>query len=117
MVLSSGNSFTQGITFNGMDLECVSSYKYLGLIFTRNGNLTKMEDDRIDKAQKASFAIRQAISTSHNVSVDLAMSLFDKQIEPILLYGSPVWGLPNSNCNIRLKYDNVNTSTLKKTNI
>ena len=90
MVLSGGNAQARDIKFEDIELECVSSYKYLGLIFSRNGNITKMEEDRIEKAQKASFVIRQAISTSQNVSVNLALSLFDKQIEPILLYGCPI---------------------------
>jgi len=113
MILSPGNAHTKDIVYDGTSLECVSTYKYLGLIFSSNGNIGKMEDDRIDKARKASFAIRQAISTSHNISVKLALSLFDKQIEPILLYGCPIWGLPSSNSTIRLKCDSINTKQLK----
>ena len=30
------------------------------------------------------------------MSVRLALSLFDKQITPILLYGCPIWSLPDS---------------------
>ncbi len=83
-------------------------------MWSRNGNLNKMEQDRVGKAQKASFVIRKAINTSHNVSVNLALSLLDKQIQPILLYGCPIWGFPSSNCSIRFKYDNFNTKHLKK---
>ena len=66
------------------------------------------------KAKRASFAIRQALSTSQNVSIDLYMSLFDKQIEPILLYGCPIWGMPSSNCTIKVKGDNINSSKLRE---
>ncbi len=73
-----------------------------------------MEEDRINKAWKASFVILQAICTSDKFSVKLALSLFDKQIEPILLYGCPIWGIPSSNCSIRLKYNKIETKQLKK---
>ena len=43
-----------------------------------------MIEERVTKAKQASFVLRQDLSTSQNVSVYLYMSLFDKQIEPIL---------------------------------
>ncbi len=114
MVLSAGNAYVNDIQFNNDFLECVSTYKYLGLVWSRNGNLTRMEQDRVEKARKASFAIQKAISTSQNVSVDHALSLLDKQLEPILQYGCPIWGFPSNNCSIRLKYDSIDTKQLKK---
>ena len=39
----------------------------------------------------------QACSAIGNVSVKLAMTLFDKQIAPILTYGAPIWGLLKAN--------------------
>ncbi len=104
MVLSAGNAFVKDIKFNSVTLECVSTYKYLGLVWSRNGNLNHMEKDRVKKAKKASFIICKALSTSQNISVKLALSFFDKQIKPILfLYDCPIWGFPPSNCSIRLK--------------
>ncbi len=114
MVQSAGNAYVNDIQFNNDFLECVSTYKYLGLVWSRNGNLTRMEQDRVEKAWKASFAIRKAISTSQNVSVDLALFLLHKQLEPILLYGCQIWGFPSNNCSIRLKYDFIDTKQLKK---
>ncbi len=73
-----------------------------------------MEEDRIIKARKALFVIRQALSSSHSISTRLSLSLFDKQIEPILLYGCPIWGIPSSNCTIRIKNMGINTKHLKK---
>ncbi len=55
MVLSAGHSRIDDIKFDNNTLECVSSYKYVGPIFSRNGKFTKMEEDRINKARKASF--------------------------------------------------------------
>ncbi len=63
MVLSAGTSQIKDVLFDGELLECVPSYKYLGLVFSSNGNLGKMED-MINKARKALFVIRQAIKLS-----------------------------------------------------
>ena len=42
-------------------------------------------------------AIRKALVTSGNVSVPLAMELFDSKIEPILTYGNVILGIERNN--------------------
>ena len=42
--------------------------------------------------------IMQAISTNDaNISPQLALNLFDRQIEPILHYGAAIWSVPRTN--------------------
>ncbi len=113
MVLSIGCSQLKDIHINGETLECVSNYTYLGLMGSRNGNVSKMEENWIKQARNAMFAIKHAISSSYNISVQLSLPLLDKQIEQILLYGSPVWGIPISNRAVRLKLSQTNTKQLK----
>ena len=55
---------------------------------------TGILDDRINKASKCVYSIRNALSHNSNISVPLAMTLFDKQVSPILLYGCTNWA-PN----------------------
>ncbi len=50
MVLSAGHSRIDDMKFDNNTLECVSSYKYLELIFSRTGKFTKMEGNRTNKA-------------------------------------------------------------------
>ena len=57
IVLSSRRSRIEGITFWDEDLQCVDTYKYLGLIISSEGSIGKMEEDRVTKAKRASFAI------------------------------------------------------------
>ncbi len=45
MVLSIGCSQLKHIHINSEALECVSNYKYVGLMWSRNGNVSKMEED------------------------------------------------------------------------
>ena len=61
----------------------------------------------------ATFAIRQALRSSQNVSVNLYMSLFDEQIKLILLYGCPIWGMPSHNCTIKVK-GNISSGNLRE---
>ncbi len=55
-------------------------------------------------AQRSSFTIIQAFSTSQNVSVKIALSLFDHQSEPILLYGCPTLREESSRTNVILQF-------------
>ena len=72
-------------------------YKYLGVEITDNCEFRLAKEERVLKARKAVFTIRQALTTSGNVSVNLAMKLFDSKIEPVLTYGSIIWGIESSN--------------------
>ena len=97
-VMVLGNSFTKNTSFklNNTVLENVKNFQYLGFDIAYNGNLNVMENDRIVKARKVANMVLQALRTNRNVSASLAMSIFYKQIAPILLYGCPIWSLPRS---------------------
>ena len=48
------------------------------------------------KANRAAYVLRQSLSTngsSNIIDVKLALSLFDKLVSPVLLYGCCVWGV------------------------
>ncbi len=87
----------QPLSIGGAEIEWVSSYKYLGMIVSSDGKFHKAVADRVDKATKAMYSIRNAISHYENISVSLANTLFEKQLSPILLYGSVLWILPEVN--------------------
>jgi hypothetical protein len=92
------------LTLDNHTIEEVTQFKYLGFIIQHNGTFVKTIDDRIDKAMKCSYIVRNAIGHQSNVSVQLAMSIFQKQVSPILLYGCSIWAAPkvNTHLNIRL---------------
>ena len=62
MVMLAGKTQIQGITFRGQELECVHSYKYLGLVLSSEGSMKKMEVVRVTKAKRASFALRPPLN-------------------------------------------------------
>ena len=102
-----GNANCPTFTYGNNTLEIVDKYKYLGMIITKNGNINKMIEDRISKARKAIFLIKRALSTSCNVSPKLALSIFDKKIAPILLYGCPIWGIRPRKEQISIKLQTI----------
>ena len=60
--------------------------------------------------------IKQVLSTSGNVSIKLAKKLFESKIEPILTYGSIIWGVERSTNTVTLnglKYDDTLKSIKK----
>ena len=61
-----------------------------------NRKYSNLINDRVLKAKRVSNMVIQALRTNKNVSVRLALSLFDKQITPILLYECPIWSFPGS---------------------
>ena len=54
-------------------------------------------EDRILKANRAIYMVKQALSTDANINCSLTMNIFQKQILPILTYGCAIWGLPKEN--------------------
>ena len=94
MILGKTYSKNDSFKLNGMSLENVKTYQYLGLEISHNGNIKNMITDRIKKAQRVSNMVLQALRTDKNISSSLATSIFEKQIAPILLYGCPIWCLP-----------------------
>ena len=115
LIVGSNNSEDQCncFTINENELEIVKSYKYLGLIVNSNGKVNKMIDDRISKAKTAMYMLKKALATSVNVSVLLATKLFDKSISPILLYGCPIWGMPECKNVINMKFSKLPNSNVK----
>ena len=82
---------------NGQRLEVVNEYKYLGHVFT-----TKMSTNvaLVNLAARGKAAVNHICKTVRKLSFvmpDLFFKMFECQILPILLYGSEIWGLNNSN--------------------
>ena len=96
MVFSKRGSHLVDLSFRGIPLECVKNYNYLGFNLSNNGKMSHVIRDRINKSSRVANMVLQAIRTTGNVNVKLAMSIFDKQIAPILLYGTSIWSPPQS---------------------
>ena len=93
-----------GFYYNNAILPQSHEYKYLGIIFTYNGQLKIAAEQLADRARKAYYSIKHSFTCSNYLSVKSLLKLYYSLIEPILLYGSEIW-ISDYNINI-LKSDN-----------
>ena len=71
-------------------LDVVQIYKYLGVMIYSNGKFSNTMSDRLSKAKRTLFLVKRALYTTRCISVRVALSVFDKQILPILYHGSVI---------------------------
>ena len=83
-------------TYEGQNLEVVECYKYLGTMISRTGSFKLNHAYLKNKGLKARYAITRNIGLDCKAST--IMKLFQKMVEPILLYNCEVAQacIPNS---------------------
>ena len=104
------------INYSGKKLEQVRSMAYLGFEISDNCNITSIIGDRIAKANKVGNMVLHALRTNKNVSSQLALSIFNKQISPILLYGCAVWSPPRTSNLIYVENEIEHINTRRRVN-
>ena len=78
-------------SYLSQNLEMVQDFTYLGVTFSASGSFTKAAQNLRDKANKAMFPLLDT-TFKFCLGIPTSLSLFDKLIEPIVLYGSEIWG-------------------------
>jgi hypothetical protein len=78
-------------------ISVVGAYKYLGIYFTTKISFTHACQDLVCKAKRAVLSILRSMYKFQNDSVEVFFRLFDKQVEPIVQYGSEIWGIEKGN--------------------
>lgn len=73
------------------DIEVVSEYKYLGVLFNYNGMFRKGQLTLKEQATRALFPII-GISRKYDLPVDIQIDLFNMLVIPVLIYGCEIWG-------------------------
>ena len=71
-------------------MECVNSYKYLGVEISSNGKFLTAEKNLSLKASRALFSIKQSIF-DNSIKPSAVLRIFDCLIKPIALYNSEIW--------------------------
>lgn len=92
MIFEKGRHTHFDFYLNNVKLEMVTSFKYLGIHFFKNGNWHRTQK-RL--AQHASFALHKLFSLFGQVELTTSRKckLFDILVGSVLNYGSEVWGL------------------------
>ena len=95
MICSRGKTRkTPTFVVNGIEIERVDTFCYLGIIFKYNNTFQSSIKNNVDKAKKALFKL-EVISSKIDFELETKLNLFDTLIQPILLYGCEIWGHEN----------------------
>lgn len=78
--------------YQGQQVETVSYYKYMGILFTPKLIWTKAKEELAAQAKRALFTLYNVQNKLGVLSVNEAFKLFDTMIVPILTYASEIWG-------------------------
>ncbi|XP_073841258.1 uncharacterized protein [Musca autumnalis] len=91
-----GISVTTPLTVNGINIEDVNTFCYLGSVISAHGG---SEDDIVARINKARAAFQALHKTwrSNNISRKTKLRIFDSSVKSVLLYGSSTWGTTQSN--------------------
>ena len=79
------------VKIEGLALQNVSSYKYLGVILDENLNFSLQVDNAVCKAKRASSKIMSLIYGRRGIPVQSGISLYKTLVRPHLEYAMPVW--------------------------
>ena len=80
-------------TLGDTALEVVPQYKYLGLILSTKLCTNTVLSDLACKGKAAALQVIRTLKKLAVVSPDIVFKIFDAQVQPVLLYGSEIWGL------------------------
>ena len=93
MIINKPKSAQYTFKFNNLTIETTNEYNYLGINFNHQGNFKQAIIELSKKAQRAYFAIRKDFNFYNNTKAKTQLKLFETMVQPILLYGSEIWGL------------------------
>ena len=83
-------------TFSGESVEVVNSYVYLGIELSTRLSTSVITSKPAVKAKKAVNEILKCLSSLQSHDLDLFSTLFSSKVQPIMLYGSEIWGVYDS---------------------
>ena len=78
---------------DGVPIEVVNEYKYLGLYIHYSGTWTVARNDLARRANRAIFTLISSLNKYGALPPSVILKIFDAKIIPILVYGCEIWGL------------------------
>ena len=83
-------------TYKGVEIEIVTKYLYLGVVFTSGGSCFKTQKTLARQALKAILTFNKYLYKFTSLKMSHVLDLFDRLIAPILNYSSEVRGFHKS---------------------
>ena len=75
-------------------IECVATYKCLGIHLAASGHFSVAEQELYKKGLKSYFKLKKI--THNMITASTHFQVFDSMVRPILLYGSDIWGIKHT---------------------
>ena len=80
-------------TYSGAVMPVVNEYKYFGIYFTTRLSFVSACKDLASRAKHALLRILKRLRMLNNNSVEVFLKLSGAQVQPVVQYGSELWGL------------------------
>ena len=90
----SGRIVPTEIKLNGVALECVRQYEYLGIVFCVSGSTKPAIERQYQKGLKAWYSLTSSVPNCMVHNVSYMMRLFDALVVPVVVV--VVWGTSRS---------------------
>lgn len=95
MVFSKGKVRKVGqFSVNNQTLQRVDEFNYLGVVFRYNCTFSSAIKFNVQKAKRAAFQLKKQI-VRLGLNVSNSLTLYDRTVLPVLLYGCEIWGFDN----------------------
>ena len=90
MVFERNEATECGVMLDGVEMENVRVFKYLGSVLSKDGSLEEEVRERVQQGRKVAGSLK-AVIRNRAVSMDVKRSLHDSIVVPTLTYGSEAW--------------------------
>ena len=93
---NTGKLVATNLKYNNFFIENVRNYCYLGIKFSITGSFTEAKQNLYNRGLKAYFKLKKCFEY-HKPKIGTILHAFDHTVKPILLYGSEIWGMLDTN--------------------
>ena len=91
VVVSKDGSEVAKVKYGQSELECVSKYCYLGMVFSADGRWKLEVDRRVQAGRAALSSVSKHVIWNKNISTPVKKIVFEAMVKSKLMYGSEVW--------------------------
>ena len=79
--------------YDTISMPVVNAYKYLGIFFTTRLSFVSACKDLASRGKRSLLCIMKSLSSINNASLKLFTKIFDSHVQPVVQYGSEIWGM------------------------
>jgi len=96
--------------YKGQEIEVVSLYKYLGILFSCGLSWGAAVKTLSAQAKKVMYMLTKYSKACGDMPVKVSLKLFDSIVKPVALYGAEIWGTQ-----VHKSLEDVQTTFCKRT--